>query len=127
MSYCRWSSDDFRCDIYCYEDVSGGFTTHVAGNRVRGEIPRERFDLLMKPDRTEGELQEFMASHKAQMDYLETAERESIGLPYDGQSFNDPDLKSFLKRLLHLRATGYNFPDHVLENVREELAEESMQ
>jgi hypothetical protein len=26
MSYCRWSSDGMKCDVYVYEDVSGGFT-----------------------------------------------------------------------------------------------------
>ncbi len=35
MSYCRWSSDNTNCDLYCYEDCSGGFTTHVAGFRLR--------------------------------------------------------------------------------------------
>ena len=34
MSYCRWSSDDFQCDVYVYESVAGGFVTHVAANRV---------------------------------------------------------------------------------------------
>lgn len=29
MSYCRWSSDNFKCDVYVYADVSGGWTTHV--------------------------------------------------------------------------------------------------
>lgn len=27
MSYARWSAD---CDVYCYEDVSGGYTTMVS-------------------------------------------------------------------------------------------------
>lgn len=26
MSYCRWSTDDFKCDLYIYEDVAGGWT-----------------------------------------------------------------------------------------------------
>src|SRR5687767_6611694 len=39
MSYCRWSTDDFQCDLYCYEDVSGGFTTHVAGRRKIWDAP----------------------------------------------------------------------------------------
>lgn len=29
MSYCRWSTDDFTCDLYCYES-SEGYVTHVA-------------------------------------------------------------------------------------------------
>lgn len=38
MSYCRWSSNDFQCDLYCYEDINGGWTTHIAGSKL---IPRE--------------------------------------------------------------------------------------
>lgn len=37
MSYCRWSSDDFECDLYCYADVRGGYTTHVAGRDKKGK------------------------------------------------------------------------------------------
>lgn len=33
MSYCRWSSMNWMCDVYVYEDVDGGWATHVAGRR----------------------------------------------------------------------------------------------
>ena len=33
MSYCRFSSDDWQCDVYVYADVAGGWTTHVAAVR----------------------------------------------------------------------------------------------
>lgn len=33
MSYCRWSTNDYQCDVYVYEDASGGWTTHVARRR----------------------------------------------------------------------------------------------
>ena len=100
MSYCRWSSDDFKCDLYCYKDVSGGYKTHVADRRIVGDIPH---------------------AQEKQDAFLETAKMRRIKLPYHGQSFNDPDLKSFLKRLLDLRQIGYNFPDDVLNRVKEEL------
>ena len=50
MSYCRWSSDNWKCDLYCYEDVSGGITTHVAGNRIVGDIPEAPLSLLGKTE-----------------------------------------------------------------------------
>ena len=28
MSYCRWSTDDFACDLYCYESAAE-YVTHV--------------------------------------------------------------------------------------------------
>jgi len=122
MSYCRWSSDNWRCDLYCYGDVRGGITTHVAANRVVGEMPKEP----EWPPATESPPSDFWADfakrHNAVLDFLRTAERQHIGLPYDGETFNDPDLPSFLERLESLRAMGYHFPDYVLDDVRAEIA-----
>ena len=41
MSYCRFSSDDYQCDVYCYASVSGYYVTHVASNRpvLDGTLP----------------------------------------------------------------------------------------
>src|SRR5690348_16129614 len=33
MSYCRWSSDDYQCDVYVWADYAGGYRTEVAGRR----------------------------------------------------------------------------------------------
>lgn len=122
MSYCRWSSDDFRCDLYCYEDVAGGWTTHVAGNRILGDIPHEDWKLLAT-GRTE-DAKEFMRQHRAQSDFLKTAQRAPIGLPHDGQSFNDPTLEAFRARVVALREMGYRCPDYVLDAIDEEIADE---
>ena len=52
MSYCRFSSEDFSSDVYCYADCSGGFTTHVASNRIIGDIPKsEHLFIKNKLDR----------------------------------------------------------------------------
>lgn len=118
MSYCRWSSNNWDCDLYCYADVSGGFTTHVARNRIDGDIPKEDMRLLR-----DGKVDEFMAQHNAQMKFLETCTRSPIGLPFDGQTFNDPDEEAFLARLLQLRLAGYRFLDYVLDDVRDEIKE----
>jgi len=117
MSYCRWSSDNWKCDLYCYEDVRGGYTTHIAGIRILGDIPEV-------PNLMSTSSDEFVEAHKKQMAFLDGCKREHIGLCYDNQSFNDPDLQSFLSRLLHLQEVGYNFPDYVLERVKDELAKE---
>ena len=117
MSYCRWSSVNWRCDLYCYGDVSGGFTTHVAGNRIVGAIPQEPMWKLLTtdPDR-------FAREHKAVMEFLQTCDRQPIGLPHDGETFNDPDLPAFYARLVALRDLGYHCPHYLLEDVAEEIA-----
>ena len=48
--------------------------------------------------------------------------RRAIGLPFDGETFNDTTLYGFLARLITLRDTGYRFPDDVLERIDREIA-----
>jgi len=115
MSYCRWSSDNFKCDIYAYES-DAGFEIHVANRRVVGDVP-PLANILEVP------IEEFMESYRAQHIFLDSAERVQIGLEYDGQSFTCPTLADFLEKMQELRDKGYNFPDYVLEEIREELAE----
>lgn len=124
MSYCRWSSDNWKCELYCYEDVSGGFTTHVAGNKVKGDIPKCDWKGFVAGAVTP---EQFAKQNEVQMAFLDTAMREPIGLSHDGASFNDPDLESFLARLLKLREIGYQFPDYVLDEVRAEIAQAAFQ
>ena len=68
MAYCRWSSMNWRCDIYCYQHVDGGYTTHVASNRVLGDIPAEpSWDLIQTNQ------EQWVIEHKAVMDFLKPA------------------------------------------------------
>lgn len=125
MSYCRWSTDNFQCDLYCYEDVSGGYTIHVAARRSITPYPyegsyQEFIDLCLSNQFTE----RWLERHKKWSEETEKIKKKSIGLPYDGETFNDPNLEAFLDRLLMLREVGYKFPDYVLENVKHEIMEE---
>jgi len=114
MSYCRWSSDDFHCDIYCYEHVGGYWVIHVAGNRVLGDIPSTKG--LLSLDSVEA----FIEAHRAQMAFLETAERAAIGLPYDGESFDCDTASDCADKLEELRAVGYIVPQYAIDALREE-------
>lgn len=119
MSYCRWSSDNWKCDVYCYGS-GHGFTTHVAGNKTVGDAPELDWSLMDDPN-DKAALALFQKQYETQMAWLSTAERKPIGLAYDGESFDDPDLKSFLATLIMLKKAGYNVPDYVIEDVRSEL------
>jgi hypothetical protein len=121
MSYCRWSTDNFGCDLYCYADVSGGWTTHVAGNRHIGDIPKLPPLAICK---TREGADQWVRACKVQSDWLATAARRPIGGPHDGATFNDGTIFDFKARLLMLREAGYRFPDNVLAAVEEEIAEE---
>lgn len=115
MSYCRWSSMNFKCELYAYESEEG-FVIHVAGNKVVGDVP-PLADFF-------GDMDEFLRSMVVQHKFLETAERRNIGLEDDGKSFICENLESFKEKLLELRAKGYTFPDYVLEDVEQEIREQ---
>jgi len=123
MSYCRWSSDDFHCDLYCYAS-SQGYTTHIASNRVIGDVPHVDWESFLDKRVS---AKEFVAQHNAQHEFLMNAKREPIGLEEDGKSYDDPDLESFLLRVLHLKALGYQVPEYVTKTIIEEINEETLQ
>lgn len=120
MSYCRWSSDDFKCDLYVYENVAGCWTIHVAGKRVVGEVPP--FRLPADPQDLEG-MERAMADYRAQMDYLKTAEHAPIGLPHDGETFHLESPGECADKCEELAALGYNVPSWVVPELRTEHAE----
>lgn len=118
MSYCRFSSDDFSSDLYCYQSTDG-YVTHVASNRVQGEIPQVNASLALSGD--SGDFKKFIAQCRTQQAWLATAGHASIGGPYDGASFYDDTLEEFRDRLVMLRNAGYRFPNSVLEAVEGEI------
>lgn len=118
MSYCRFSSDNFRSDVYVYESYGGSFITHVAGKRVVGDIPEITEGWWKRG--AEG-VDQYLIEHDAQMKFLNTAQREDIDLPHAGESFQDGDLESLLDRLLWLRKLGYNVPEGAITMIREEI------
>lgn len=111
MSYCRWGSDDWKCDLYCYHSTHGDYITHVAGRRHIG-VPENPYKIASK---------KWWLFHQKQMDFLKTAELKKIGLPYDGESFSDPDLESFLERVNCLKETGYHLSFFVFESIELDL------
>lgn len=126
MSYCRWSSDSYMCDLYCYEDVSGGFTTHVAGNRRsrRPETPDPMGDvgLALLKDKDHSAWEKLYDDFFAELDEIDL---ENLGLPYDGRSFNDDTLEEFLERVRLLARVGYNVPEYVEAIILEEIEEQN--
>jgi hypothetical protein len=123
MSYCRWSSLNFGCDLYVYEDSAGGWTIHVAGNRVVGKVP----EVVWPVDQSVEARDRFVTSYQSMLAFLETAEREPVGLPLAGESFYGlPTAGACADKVEELIALGYRVPDYVVPDLRveEEFADE---
>jgi hypothetical protein len=122
MSYCRWSSNDWQCDVYVYEDARGGWTTHVAGRRrVFTEPLPAPVDLPR--GYTQDQFDAWYARHRAVLDIVDRTEPTPIVLPHDGDTFNDPTPGDCADRLAHLRDLGYLVPDHAINELRTEQTE----
>lgn len=119
MSYCRWSTDDFSCDLYCYRSEAG-YETYVACKRYVFDEP-----LPLPIDLSD--IDAWIQRSLEVSAMVRKAGQVRIGLPHDGQCFTDTSLEDFLERLIALKATGYRFPDEVIDEVREEIKEPTVQ
>lgn len=117
MAYCRWSSDNWKSDIYAYES-DYGYEIYVAGNRIVGDVPE--VDYMADIDTVRKQYAEYKA-------FMDAAEHVPIDLPHDGESFTCGDLESFEWRLRMLREVGYYIPDYVFEEIAAEKAEAATQ
>ena len=116
MSYCRWSTDDFQCDLYVYESCYGGFDTHVAALK-----PVYKEPLPPPIELTSETVEQWHERHQHIMEMHRRADKVPIGLPHDGERFNDETAEDCLYRLIDLRRVGYRFPVEVLEALRDEV------
>lgn len=117
MSYCRFSSDNWRSDVYVY-GAAEGIVIHMASNRPVGEIPKGPPWEMINTDP-----QQFADLYNAQLAWLGECEREAIDLPHAGQSFYGLTEAEAADLLDEMKAHGYHIPDGVIEELREEARE----
>lgn len=113
MSYCRFSSDDYQCDAYVYEDGMGVFNIHLANNRVVGDIPK-------MPSLTECTSDEFLKAYKKQMKFMNTALSEPIILKYHGETFRTDTARECAEALIRFAKIGYHIPPYAIRTLLEE-------
>lgn len=95
MSYCRFSSDDGKSDVYVYASGGAGYVTSVAHSRIN-------------PNVKEG-----------------AARYIVIDLPHAGEQFCDTKRSEVFDRLLSLRELGYHVPEAALDRLRREMSSEN--
>lgn len=116
MSYCRWSSDDYQCDVYVYGS-DAGWITHVAGRRV---VFAEPLPDLVPYEK--GRESEWLERHEKVDEIFDAAERVDIDLPSACKSFTDSTAGECADRLEALRAEGFVVPQYAIDDLREEEA-----
>lgn len=126
MSYCRWSTDDFRCDLYIYENVSGCWTIHVAGNRLV-ECPPKTYEYPEEHKVYQTETRNCFSITREGADAWqkweeENNKRETIALPYAGETFDLASPGECADKVEELTALGYCVPDYVAVDLREDQA-----
>jgi hypothetical protein len=96
MAICRWSSDDFKCDLYIYQTVYGGIQVEIAGNHSNHDPSvidwPEDLPLAMLKEGMETPIvaewaNKMVAARRQLFDMLDTAERTLIDHPHAGGSF----------------------------------------
>lgn len=115
MSYCRWSTDDFQCDLYVYESVGDFWSTNVAYRRYVFSEP-----LPPQVELDGNNVTEWYARYQKVMNRLHETELVVIDLPHAGESFADDTPGECADRLESLKQLGYRFPDDVIAELRQE-------
>ena len=120
MSYCRFSSDCYQSDVYVYADVSGGFTTHVAGRKRRPLKP-----VPVPPPDDEDFPLAYWEACSAWCQDESNWEWQDIIHEAGGQTFNDATEKACADRLRALKAAGLNVPQYAIDRLDAETGAES--
>lgn len=144
MSYCRWSSDNWMCDVYVYASYMGCWTIHVAGTRnvipPLPDLPIHRlatfggkYDFEARKATYPSKLHAACAKtqfwlaalwHRAHMASVDAVPKRPIGLAYDGETFYSVTAGDCADRLEMLRAAGYRVPQYAIDALRAEQEQE---
>lgn len=130
MALCRWSSDDFKCDLYIYQSVHGGIEVNIAVSR-RTHDPSSLPEWPEAPEFPGGEIDQsdpawqdyvrkYIERKRALMELLDNADLEPIGGPLDGRtfSFETPrEVVQFLEEEV-IPCGKYTFPEGLIDDLK---------
>lgn len=116
MSYCRFSSDNWQCDVYAYESRDG-FEVHVAAHRYTDDIPK-------LPAWNADKKNAYFEAYKIQIKAVDASPMRDIGGKYDGMHFIYATLEDLLTGLADIKEAGYNVPQFVFDQILEEMVKQ---
>lgn len=116
MSFCRFSSDDFKCDFYAYESVDG-YHLHVAGNRPDWKPPRSPYS-QGSPELPQ---EEYNRASREYHEALMSAPRTFIDLEGAGEHHVFGTLWELRESIANHVQRGFRAPESLLPNLDKEL------
>lgn len=118
MAYCRWSSDNWKSDVYVYEGAN--WVVHVAGSRRLGldTLPPDPISVLCSNDNSA-----WLDAYNKHRAMLQALPFEEIKLPHAGTSMEFAEPGRCARFLRELRDLGYHIPNGVIETLIEEQTE----
>lgn len=129
MSYCRFSSEGDRSDFYVYHSIEGGWSIHLASQKF-ATLPVPTYDFPEEHRVYSGNGGGFSLTPEGAEAWKkwhdENWKMVPIDLPFAGASFHLPTRQETIDKLLELEALGYHLPPRVIERLRREIAEESL-
>lgn len=122
MSYCRWSTDDYCCDVYVYRDMTGGWTTHVAESRYVFADPFPP-PVPCLPGTNDVRYEEHEARERIISEIIRRTPLQAFDLPCAAETYNDATPGACATRLENLRIAGYRVPRRAIDRLREDEKE----
>jgi hypothetical protein len=122
MSYCRWSSDNFNCDLYCFEHCGGWFQTYIAGARQRTWL--KLFNWLTDRRLKIDERRTYRSSRFRTWALPHWLTHKPIKLTNAGKSFEDSSEEEMFDRILALHKEGFRVPQHLLDEAAQPRREQ---
>ena len=117
MSFCRFSSDDFRCDFYAYESEYG-YELYVAASRITWDPPPNPLRHL------ELDPEEWQEMYRAYHEALQAAPRSRVLHAAAGGHSVLPSLTALRDRIAELASQGLHAPPWLIPDLDALIAEE---
>lgn len=128
MAICRWSSDEFKCDFYIYQDASfGGITVWIAGNHsifdrdVLPEYPElPEVDAADNSNEVKEWAEKYTEYNNALLDVLDNSPREDIDHELAGAHFRFETPEEVVKFLEEdiIPSGKFYVPEWLIPNLR---------
>lgn len=119
MSYCRWSCDNSKSDVYVYQAEDDSYSVNIRTHRY---VIDDNAPVVIEYDGTNGA--EAYASTLAYSRYLRDRPRIPIVKQYAGQRLYFDDIPSTIVFLRQLQLLGYHVPLHAFERLEHDYEEE---